>query len=226
MISSTGSARNLVELSLTNSISPALALARTLGLTESVLELPHLRVLYIEDGEFLDYLVLPSLEDINISRSPSSLTSLIDRSLCRLRKLTSIDPFGKVLPILDHAVTLLEMRLMLSNTGLNRLLSYLTIPSDVDDGFRPPCPTLHSISLCNALDEHQCSLFVQMVESRLLSAACPNLSCRILNLGHSKLDVHVVDTLDKLRGRGTDVEWLAEKPARRRAFIDWVDEYP
>ncbi|KAJ7886910.1 hypothetical protein B0H13DRAFT_2043533, partial [Mycena leptocephala] len=168
-----GSARNIVELSLTNSISPALALARTLGLTESMLEFPHLRVLYIEDGEFLDYLVLPSLEDISISRSPSSL--------CRLRKLTSIDPLGKVLPILDHAVTLLEMRLMLSNTAQS-----------------PPFLPYHTF-------RSQCSLFVQMVESRLLSAACPNLSSPC---------------------RGTDVEWLAEKPARRRAFIDWVDEYP
>ncbi|KAJ7360824.1 hypothetical protein DFH08DRAFT_732322 [Mycena albidolilacea] len=221
-----GSARNLVELSLTNSVPLTLSLAQARGLPESILEFPVLRLLYVEDGDFLNFLVLPALEDIYISRCPPPLTSLIDRSLCRLRKITSIDPNVEIVPVLDRAPTLLEIRVRLTVDELEHLVSYLTIPLDSEIASRPPCPELRAISFCNALNEDQSMLLVQMVESRRHSAACSGLStCRIFDVVQSKIAGHAGKMLDALRDRGTDAEWLPEKSARRK-LIEWVDEYP
>ncbi|KAJ7236055.1 hypothetical protein B0H12DRAFT_131581 [Mycena haematopus] len=177
-LSQLGSARNLVELSLTHWVEPSLALARTNGLSE-LLEFPHLRLLYIDDGEFLDFLVLPALEDIHIARHTQPLASLIDRSLCRLRKLTTyIDMNFDIIPVLERAPTLLKIEIY-KDPDLERLLSYLTIPPDSDIDFRPPCPELHTLLYYYDLNEHQSILLAQMIESRLRSSACSNLSWTI-----------------------------------------------
>jgi hypothetical protein len=221
-----GSARNLVELSLTNSVPLTLSLAQARGLPESILEFPVLRLLYVEDGDFLNFLVLPALEDIYISRCLPPVTSLIDRSLCRLRKITSLDPNVEIVPVLDRAPTLLEIRVRLTVDEVEHLVSYLTIPSDSEIASRPPCPELRAISFCNALNEDQSMLLVQMVESRRHSAACSGLStCRIFDVVQSRIAGHAGKMLDALRDRGTDAEWLPEKSARRK-LIEWVDEYP
>ncbi|KAF7347142.1 hypothetical protein MVEN_01468600 [Mycena venus] len=223
-----GSARNLVELSLTNTVSLSLSLARARELPEAViLELPLLRVLYIEDGEFLNFLLLPALENIYISKRPSSLAAFIDRSMCRLRKFTIIDPdVSTVIRVLDCASTVIELRLQLTTKHPGPFVSYLTVPSSFNADSRPPCPELRSLSLCtNVLDDHQSSQVVRMVESRLHSSACSSLSiCRILDLENSKLVDYAYKTLDELRGGGIDAEWLPEKSARRR-LIDWREEY-
>ncbi|KAF7341010.1 hypothetical protein MSAN_02086500 [Mycena sanguinolenta] len=175
-LSQLGSACNLVELSLTNSVPLSLALARTDGLSELILKFPLLRRLYIEDGEFLDFLVLPALEDLHISRHAMSLISLIDRSSCSLQKIISFDSEVDVIPIFVGAPTLHEIRLVVrSDPDLERLLSYLTIHSDSDIDFRPPCPELRAFAVYRDLNEHQSMLLAHMVESRLRSRACSNL---------------------------------------------------
>ncbi|KAJ6457234.1 hypothetical protein C8R45DRAFT_564575, partial [Mycena sanguinolenta] len=172
-----GSARNLVKLSLTNPVPLSLVSARASGLSsELILEFPLLRRLYIEDGEFLDFLVLPILEDIHICRRAMSLTSLIDRSSCRLQTITSLDEI-EVIPVLDRAPTLREIRLVVrSDPDRERLLSYLTIPSDPGIDFQPPCPELRAIAVYRDLNKHQSTLLAQMVESRLRSSACSSLT--------------------------------------------------
>ncbi|KAJ6457243.1 hypothetical protein C8R45DRAFT_1033020 [Mycena sanguinolenta] len=171
-----GSACNLVELSLTNSVPLSLALAQTDRLSELILEFPLLRRLCIEDGGFLNFLVLPALEDLHISRHAMSLTSLIDRSSCRLQKIISFDSEMEVIPVLAGAPTLREIRLVVrSDPDLERLLSYLTIHSDSEIDFRPPCPELCAIAVYRDLNGHQSVLLAHMVESRLRSSACSNL---------------------------------------------------
>ncbi|KAF8215569.1 hypothetical protein K438DRAFT_602816 [Mycena galopus ATCC 62051] len=185
-LSRLGSARNLVELFLTNSIPLTLALAaQARGMSELTLEFPLLRLLYIEDGEFLNFLLLPALEDIHIARRSSTLASLIDRSLCRLQKITSFDDVEEITPVLDRAPALLEIRLVLADDHFEHFVSHLTIPSHSDTEFRPPCTKLRTISLYKGLNEHQSNLLTQMMESRLRSNACSSLSVVEPSIGSS-----------------------------------------
>jgi hypothetical protein len=218
------SARNLVTLSLTESDIP---LPLSVERPELIVELPLLRSLYIKDGEFLNFLVLPALENIYILKSTSSLASLVDRSRCRLRTISNNDPNLEFIPVLIRSPMLRELCLELAPENLEPLISYLTIHSDSNNtGFRPPCPELDALTLCNGLNEHACSLLVQMVESRLHSTACSSLSiCRVFDMFSSKLVRHAGKTLDELRARGAVAEWLPEKAAKQK-LLQWVQEYP
>ncbi|KAJ6601014.1 hypothetical protein DFH09DRAFT_1270882 [Mycena vulgaris] len=217
------SIRNLVELSLTGQIPTSLSSARSRGPPEaSIAEFPCLRVLFIDDGEFLDFLVLPMLEDIWISRRATSLASLIDRSSCRLRKFSILEHFPSqgVLSILDRTPTLLEMRLLISD-DVDSLIAHLTIPHDTDNHFRPPCPDLRSISLCNVDLRPDYDLLGEMIESRIDRTICANLSLSILDYA-SHLSAHKLAGLERLRARGTDGGWLA--PAE--SLDSWKTSYP
>jgi hypothetical protein len=120
-----------------------------------------------------------------------------------------------------------ELCLELAPENLEPLISYLTIHSDSNNtAFRPPCPELDALTLCNGLNEHACSLLVQMVESRLHSTACSSLSiCRVFDTHSSKLVRHASKTLEELRARGAAAEWLLGKAASQKVR-QWVEEYP
>ncbi|KAJ7871230.1 hypothetical protein B0H14DRAFT_225257 [Mycena olivaceomarginata] len=221
-----GSARNLVALSLTNNDT---RLPFSVPPPELIVELPLLRSLYIEKGEFLNFLVLPALENIYIQKCTYPIISLIDRSRCRLRTISNtFDPTFEIVPVLIRSPTLREIRLRLAPEHLEPLMSYLTIRSTDSNntGFRPPCPELDAITLCDGLNEHACSLLVQMVESRLHSTACSSLSiCRVFDTHSSKLVRHASKTLEELRARGAAAEWLLENAAKQKVR-QWVEEYP
>ncbi|KAJ7622661.1 hypothetical protein DFH06DRAFT_1105207 [Mycena polygramma] len=227
-LSRLGCARNLVELSLTNSISMQLALARTGGPPESlILEFPCLRLLHVEDGEFLDFLLSPMLEDIYIHKNISPLTSLIDRSSCSLRRIAFLQgEAAEAVPILDHTPNLLEIRFACNASNTESLISHLTIPSQPVSDLPPPCPELISISVCFFVTdcEHLSSLLVQMLESRLHSTACSNLSsCTVLNLC-SKTDGFAPQALQRIRSLGSDAKWMSE--SAKHGLVDWRNEYP
>ncbi|KAJ7146520.1 hypothetical protein C8R44DRAFT_757670 [Mycena epipterygia] len=224
------SARNLVELSLTNTVPMMLSLAnldRPLGSQDAwISELPSLRVLFIEDGEFLDFLALPALEDIHILLNAASLPFLIDRSSCRLRKFTTKGcNYLDLLSILNRTSTLVELRLGLIPTfEVDVILSHLTIPSNPTNDVRPLCPDLRAISVCNISDDDRCSRVVSMMESRLRNGACARPSLSILNLHSSTPNVCQLDALERLRDQGTDVEWLPAKSAKHR-LDSWEKGY-
>ncbi|KAJ6448037.1 hypothetical protein C8R47DRAFT_427694 [Mycena vitilis] len=220
-----GCARNLVELSLTNSVSTPLALARTGGQPTAalILEFPRLRVLYVEDGEFLDFLLLPMLEDINVSKTFSRLTSLIDRSSCNLRRITIGVWQPGIAPILDRAPNLLEIRVVDDAEGLITVLT----PPQPGSTLQPCCPKLISVSVFSFStdSERLASLLAQMVESRLRSVACSNISrCTVLDL-RLKTDNFAPEALQKIRNLGTDAKWLPDKIAKH-GLLDWRNEYP
>ncbi|KAJ7731246.1 hypothetical protein B0H16DRAFT_1584009, partial [Mycena metata] len=222
-----GSAHSLVELSLKNSVSLELSLPHARGRPESILEFPRLHKLYIEDGRFLDFLLLPALEDLFIETSISPLISLIERSLCRIRKITTassgLEFTPALLPVLTQIPTLLELRLSLSNADLETLLSHFTIPPPEDNDYRPPCPNLRVISLCgNPMDERQCSLLVAMVKSRCTHSDLSVLAVLDCSPG---LYACATNTLETLRALGVDAEWLPEKGTRRK-LTEWLQEYP
>ncbi|KAJ6601018.1 hypothetical protein DFH09DRAFT_1126505 [Mycena vulgaris] len=220
------SIRNLVELSLTGDIPTTLSSARSRGLRESsIAELPCLRVLFIDDGEFLDFLVLPMLEDIWISRKATPLASLIDRSSCRLRKFSILEYFSSqgVLYILDRTPALLEMRLLISD-DVDSLIAHLTIPHDADNHFRPPCPELHSISLYILNPRPDCDLLGEMIESRTNRPICANLSLSIFHWA-IQLSAHESAGLERRLARGTTVEWLAPEFVGR-SLNSWKTSYP
>ncbi|KAJ7622652.1 hypothetical protein DFH06DRAFT_1143262 [Mycena polygramma] len=231
-LSRLGFARNLVELSLTNLLSTQLSLARARGLSKSsVLELPCLRMLYVDDGEFLDFLRLPMLEDIFVNQNLPSLISLIDRSSCSLRRITSDDSqYEEVVPILNHAPNLLEIRFAYNDSDVESLISHLTVPSQPGGDLQPPCPELISISLCFSVtdSERLSSLLVQMFESRLHSTACSNLSsCTIFDWFSKTDDRSAARVVQRLRDLGTDAKWLPERSViDKDPTPEWRNGYP
>ncbi|KAJ6601029.1 hypothetical protein DFH09DRAFT_554672 [Mycena vulgaris] len=217
-------ARNLVELSLTGVFPKALSSVRP---RPSMVELTCLRALCIDDGDFLEFFVLPVLEDICVSHRPAPIASFIDRSSCNLRKFTiqSHCPVRDLLSILDCTPSLLEIRLV-ALAGIDLLLAHLTIPSNAATDFRPPCPELRSLSLCNINTQHECSLVVNMMESRMDRTICSPLSLTILNLAHPRLNIRELDALEKLHARGASVEWLTSAQRARYRMESWAKEYP
>ncbi|KAJ6601008.1 hypothetical protein DFH09DRAFT_554442 [Mycena vulgaris] len=233
------SIRNLVELSLTGQTPISISSALSLGLPEaSIAEFPCLRVLYIDDGKFLNFLVLPMLEDIWISQRATPLVSFIDRSSCRLRKFSIMEDlsFQDLLSILDRTPTLLEMRLLISE-DVDSLIAHLTIPHDADDHFRPTFPKLHTISMWIVNPRPDYDLLGEMIESRTKRTICANLSLSILHYathlsdhelaGLERLRAQGADIgLDRLRARGTDVECLPAPESSGRILRSWKTSYP
>ncbi|KAJ7731248.1 hypothetical protein B0H16DRAFT_205178 [Mycena metata] len=75
------------------------------------IELSHLQMLFIADGRYLSSFRLPALEDICIKENAICLPAFIDRSPCRLQKITLIEELPNILEILDRAPALREIRL-------------------------------------------------------------------------------------------------------------------
>ncbi|KAJ7637461.1 hypothetical protein B0H17DRAFT_1339549 [Mycena rosella] len=223
-LSQLASACNLGELSLTGRMYSVLSSARPPP-RASMIELPCLHTLSVEDGEFLDFLILPVLEDICVSRNAKSLPSLIDRSLCSIRTFTGAMewdylPFQDLVPILDRTPKLLEMRLGRFH-GLVFLAAHLTIPSDCDTNFRAPCPELRAVCFWNITAQRECSLVVEMVESRAEKTMCSALSLSIHTLGRRRLNAHECVARDRLSARGTNVEWLCLRSDRMDSWKNW-----
>lgn len=191
-------ARNLVELSLTNTVSMTLLLAnlRRGSQDTCISELPCLRVLFIEDGKFLDFLSLPALEDIHILLHAGSLPFLIDRSSCRLRKFTTERcNYLDLLSIFNRSPTLLELRLgLVPILEVDVILSHLAIPSNAMNDVHPLCPDLRAITFCNISDDDRCSRVVNMMESRLRNGACASPSLSIFDLHASTPNVTCLPT--------------------------------
>ncbi|KAJ7511692.1 hypothetical protein B0H11DRAFT_1844635, partial [Mycena galericulata] len=173
-------ARNLIQLTL---IMP-IGWDEPSALPDPV-ELPQLRMLYLDDGRYLESLLLPALEDIYIMEHGKLLPGFIERSSCQLKKLTILkkDPhvvpsLGRtesaldIIPILDLAPTLLELRLgpILQTDDFIR---YLIIPA-ADGGPIPPpvCPQLRHLSLWN-ISENDYPLALKLVDSRRKSIDIP-----------------------------------------------------
>ncbi|KAJ7625411.1 hypothetical protein B0H17DRAFT_1151142 [Mycena rosella] len=167
---------NLVELSL---VSSPFSVPRDAPRSSDI-ELPCIHALCVVYGEFLDFLVLPGLEDICISDGTKCLHPLIGRSSCFLRRFTSEDYAvgSNIIPILDRSPRLLELRLG-QFPEIAYVTTHLTIPANFDTNFRPPCPELRSISLCNIIKDHECSSVIEMVESRIENPICSALALSV-----------------------------------------------
>ncbi|KAJ7671151.1 hypothetical protein B0H17DRAFT_1141592 [Mycena rosella] len=212
---------NLVELSL---VSSPFSVPRDAPRSPDI-ELPCLRVLYVVYGEFLDFLVLPGLEDICISGGTKFLPPLIDRSSCCLRRFTSEDYAvgSNIIPILDRSPRLLELRLG-QFPEVAYMTTHLTIPANSDANFRPPCPELRSISLCNIIKDHECSSVVEMVESRTEDPMCSALAISVFHVDRSNISRLEMAAEERLRAQGTVVDWCFR--AARQRVDRWRTEYP
>ncbi|KAF7347143.1 hypothetical protein MVEN_01468700 [Mycena venus] len=193
------------------------------------IHLPRLRVLFIADGHYLESFLLPALEDICIKENVSFLPAFIDRSACQLRKLTIIEGMIDIVPILDHAPTLLEIRLR-RLFAISILVPQLAIP---DDGGPVVCPELRHLTLCD-VEEEEFLLALEMVDARRKSEEFPSVSLCILDL---QLNLNAVDMEteaasgcpynfpDAYSDLRTEVEWVSRKRATER-YEGWKTYYP
>ncbi|KAJ7439931.1 hypothetical protein FB451DRAFT_1301065 [Mycena latifolia] len=195
------------------------------------IELPQLRMLMLQDGRFLESLVLLVLEDIYISRDASSLPPFVSRSSCRLKKLTIIENEADIIPVVNCVPTILEIRLR-DFTNIAVLLTYLTIPPEITDPHTwSICPNIRRLSLCSMKAKDD-SLLVQMVKSRkktspiFISLLAPESS-----LDHAYLTSTTAAMLAPRSNSDhsdvkSDVERLVDPSAIKERFLLWESVYP
>ncbi|KAJ7916711.1 hypothetical protein B0H13DRAFT_2658224 [Mycena leptocephala] len=110
--------------------------------------LPHLRRLFIEQGEILPHLTAPTLEYFSC-KTLDSVTPFIHRSFCQLTTLALIaGHFGQITLLLDDFITLLQSTPFLQNLVFQdysvakednaRILRAMTVSGSPDD----LCPAL------------------------------------------------------------------------------------
>ncbi|KAJ7872762.1 hypothetical protein B0H14DRAFT_2721159 [Mycena olivaceomarginata] len=212
---------NLVELSVTGRPDEQLALANPM-------ELPRLRKLLIKDGVFLQSLKLPALEDVYVSMDVSSVPSLIQRSSCQLKSFTTDVQCvsADIIPILEHAPGLLELRVT-AIQDVQLLLLRLTIPgSGIAAYARPLVPVLRALTVSNVGDALQCTHLIAMMESRCASAVCPEPSVCVFDfVNWTGLNSHALETLAVLREKRFTVEWLTGPQSMDR-YRSWRPTYP
>ncbi|KAJ7284364.1 hypothetical protein C8J57DRAFT_1708868 [Mycena rebaudengoi] len=174
------------------------------GMASSI-ELPRLRSLFIPNGSYLDFLVLPVLEDVWIMTGHSSLLSLIKRSSCSLRKFTSQSGSPEdILRILQHTPKLSELRC----TDLSlEIISRLTIPIPPETGSGVLCSSLRMMHLICCAHVTDYAAIAQLMESRHESA------------------IYARETHAQLRKRGMSIEWEGQI-ACSRYIESMIAEYP
>ncbi|KAJ7146514.1 hypothetical protein C8R44DRAFT_757663 [Mycena epipterygia] len=223
-------AQNLIHLTLEGQT--------TLPTPSIPIELPRLRQLFLADGQYLRSLVLPALEDIYISRDVSSLPHFIDRSACRLKKLTigvcaqdsdyivpnmdGVQDVMDIIPILNHASTLREMCLCVT-FDLDVLLTLLTVRSDSTPHVL--CPELAFLSLFSLkktrYSDEEYSSVVQMVDSRRNTPLCSPVFLSVLSPA-----AHLIRSLAATRPElKPHIAWLIGGRANEQ-FQTWRDHYP
>ncbi|KAJ7292558.1 hypothetical protein C8J57DRAFT_1180 [Mycena rebaudengoi] len=165
------------------------------------IELPRLHMLRIKNGLFLDYLVLPALDDIFIHQKSFALISLVHRSSCTLRKLGTLD--SETLAFLEHIPTLSEL---LCQDFRMEAVSRLIVPANIEPNLRPLCPKLRSLYIhCNS-GRDTCSTITQLMESRHQTTACSPLSLYVYE-NSWELTPNATKTLSALLQRGMDIKW-------------------
>ncbi|KAJ7610272.1 hypothetical protein DFH06DRAFT_174507 [Mycena polygramma] len=216
------SATNLVELNLStlhhphrNSPEPTV--------------LPHLQKLLIRQGELLNNLACPALEDLFLGNDISmSVIPFLVRSACRLRKFTSEYEgltAANVIAILNLLPTLIELRLIRMR-DLTNLISHLVVPPN-DAAFCPVAPALRAIALNDITDPLMCDALIGMIASRR-SSQCPILSLCVLNFDGKPrlLPACAFSTSTFLRSvHQLEVEWLASIASNAK-MQSWELDYP
>ncbi|KAJ7762920.1 hypothetical protein B0H16DRAFT_1528152 [Mycena metata] len=197
----------------------------------SLVELPRLRTLLIKDGVFLRSLVLPALEDIYISMDISALPSLIERSNCHLRVFTTDVQCSAadILPVLELSPGLVELRLSALQDA-PALLTGLTVPllsdANVNAYARPLVPALGALLISGVGDAPACAQLVAMMESRRASTMCAEpVLCVLDFVKWAQLNLHTLETMEVLRQKGFDVEWLTGPQSFER-YRSWRPGYP
>ncbi|KAJ7617845.1 hypothetical protein FB45DRAFT_932802 [Roridomyces roridus] len=149
-----------------------------------VVTLPHLRRLVITDTEFLQHLVAPSLQELQVHGVIDHVPSFIHRSACVLTRLTLFmctSPASQVVTLLQltSSITALDLdfwgtadgfsvgspTFFGSSVGTAVLINALTIRAD-DTAVKPICPRLASLSWGDRHDVLDRESFANMVESR------------------------------------------------------------
>ncbi|KAJ7146519.1 hypothetical protein C8R44DRAFT_757669 [Mycena epipterygia] len=212
-------AQNLVHLTLESEMQSPIH--------PDPIELPRLRQMFLQDGRYLQSLVLPALEDIYIWNWGGTLPRFIDQSSCRLKKLTLITDVPDIISILDRAPTLLEIRLR-RFSKINDLLARLTIPpGDSSPGAHTACPQLRRLSLCDTKPgyfEEELPVALQMLESRVHSSVCSPISLTVLSPAANSTSsaLHSPTSQPDLKSH---IEWVVGARARKR-LRSWRENYP
>jgi hypothetical protein len=175
------------------------------------IELPRLRVLFIADGHYLESLLLPALQDICVKEKVAFLPPFIDRSSCRLKKLTIIEGVIDIVPILDAAPTLHEIRLR------RPFVLSVLVPLLTDSSGRFTCPELRHLTLCD-IEEEEFILALELVDARRKSTAFPSISLCVLDLNsESESDTGCPHNFPlAYSDLQSEVEWVSGKPAVER----------
>ncbi|KAJ7294073.1 hypothetical protein C8J57DRAFT_1270722 [Mycena rebaudengoi] len=187
-----------------------------------LIELPHLRVLQIHDGKFLEDLVLPALEDIYVFFQPLSLISLVHRSSCAVRKLIALYATpAETVELLEHIPTLAEL---ICQDPTMSIVSRLALPSAPAPDYRLLGPALRSLHiLCSFSADYS---KIAQLESRHKSTLCPPLSLSFYDRNSKFLPPRALDMQSSLRERGMDIEWFAGEDSWEHAVASFLEAYP
>ncbi|KAJ7511686.1 hypothetical protein B0H11DRAFT_1952612 [Mycena galericulata] len=190
----------------------------------SPVKLSALRTLKVQNGSFLDSLVLPALQDLFIVNNCLPAIPIIQRSHCRLRKLGLKNCSSEEgLAILEGVPTLFELRWPTSSAVLSRMI----IPAQPVPDFLPVATELRSMTLYQPepLEDGSRSILVELMQSRARDAAYPTLSLCVLEYYSDRMTAATRKMRKTLRRQGMDVEYLTGDSAERR-YADSSEDYP
>ncbi|KAJ6480111.1 hypothetical protein DFH09DRAFT_1214670 [Mycena vulgaris] len=190
--------------------------------------LPRLRRLFVHEGEALDGLVCPALEEILVAHDGDMrVLPFLERSACALcvfsTECQAVSAAG-VAAVLELVPSLQELR-VIGMHAVGELVSRLVVPRD--DGAPVLGATLRRLALHSISTDAACAAVVQMMGSRRVEAMgarrCPALALCVLNYREFALSAEAVSAQALLRDEwGMEVEWRVSNDKIR----SWELEYP
>ncbi|KAJ7718238.1 hypothetical protein B0H16DRAFT_1740132 [Mycena metata] len=182
------------------------------------IKLPNLRMLFVKRGQYLSLFVLPALEDLCVRDHPPDIVDFIDRSSCRLKKLTILSDVPDILPFLRRTPTLEELRLNSPST-IKVIISALTVTREGNDDADSNlvCPELRHVSLFGLKEQNDIITGAEMVCSRERSTRVSSLFLSLLDkswmfCSSQVLSTSGVEVFTGVVAVGIYEAWLAEYP--------------
>ncbi|KAJ6485566.1 hypothetical protein C8R45DRAFT_997036 [Mycena sanguinolenta] len=199
--------------------------------SDGIIDLLHLRRLYVSAPELLSVLNAPALEELAVSLYPDEgpsylerLRALVDRSACPLRRICHRGPphAGTTIQVLNNFPSITELVMMMhhaqGNSEVDALISALR-PS----GSTVVAPQLQSLFFgceVNATINH--TAFLHMLKARWEANDSALRSAALITRGKSPLDPLTLSGLRALRQEGLDF-LLSEIESDTLVFINaWV----